>query len=172
MKKTDMLRAFALLDKKLKKPVTLLVGGGAAMLLGYDIPLSTNDVDGLPLDSQMTSAELDPLIKEVARELSISPHWYNDYFNTFTYALPKDFRKRLKEVYHGKKLSVKSLGKEELLIMKCFAGRDKDIGHARALLKRGVNKKLVEEQIESLIARNLPGASKAMQFLDDLLVEE
>jgi len=137
MKDKMMMKAFRSLDRRLETSLTLLLGGGAAMLLAHGVPLTTHDVDGLPLDSDVTPAELDPLIKEVAAELGISQHWYNDYFNAFTYTLPKDFRGRLVEVYRGKHLAVKSLGKEDLLIMKCFSAREKDIGHAKALIKRG-----------------------------------
>lgn len=171
MKKTSMIEAFTALDGHLTTPLTILIGGGAAMLLAHEVPLSTNDIDGLPIDSQITPAELDPLIKAVARDLSISAHWYNDYFNTFTYALPKDFRSRLKEVFRGKNLTVKALGKEDLLIMKCFAGREKDIGHARALLKRGADKEFVANHLEKLAEKNLPGTDRAMAFLEDLIME-
>lgn len=169
MKKNVMLQAFKTLDKKLDEPVTMLIGGGAAMLLAYDIPLTTMDVDGLPLQSKLTPAELDPLIKEVAHELKISPHWYNDYFNTFTHTLPRDFRDRLNEVYRGRYLTVSALGMEDLLIMKCFAGREKDIGHARALIKRGADLGLVERRIDELIDKGLPDAEKAADFLSDVI---
>jgi hypothetical protein len=45
-----------------------------------------------------------------------------------------------------------------MLIMKCFAHREKDLGHARALLKKGVDLKLVERAIEEARDRGLRGA--------------
>lgn len=171
MKRQDMIDAFRALDRLLDKPLTLLIGGGAAMLLAHDVPLSTNDIDGLPLDAKVSPAELDRLVKKVATELGIGAHWYNDYFNTFTYALPYDFRDRLVVVWKGEHLIVKALGKEDLLIMKCFAGRDKDIGHARALLKRGAKKEIVEQQIEKLSEKGLPRSREALEFLEDLIDE-
>jgi len=169
MKKNIMREAFEALDGKLPTPVTMLIGGGAAMLLAHDIPLITMDVDGLPLTSQLSPSELDPLIKEVAKELGISPHWYNDYFNTFTHTLPKDFRDRLKNVFLGKKLTVAALGLDDLLIMKCFAGREKDIGHARALIRKGANVDAVEAHIETLIGKGLPDAGRAKDFLTTII---
>lgn len=171
MKGPAMCEAFAALDRKLSKPLTLLVGGGAAMTLAHRMPLATDDVDGLPLDTAIGPAELDPLIKGVARELGISAHWYNDYFNAFTWVLPPDFRERLAEVFRGKRLTVKALGKEDLLVMKCMAGREKDIGHARALLKRGADHALVERQLERLAEKGLAGAVEALRFLEDLIAE-
>lgn len=171
MKKPVMMDAFRALDGRLRAPLTLLIGGGAAMLLAHGVPLATNDVDGLPLDSKISPAELDPLIKSVAKELSLSAHWYNDYFNSFTYALPTDFRSRLVEVYRGKNLTVCALGKEDLLVMKCFAGREKDIGHARALIRKGIDSDVVEGHLEKLAEKNLPGADRALEFFEDLIVD-
>lgn len=169
MKKNIMLKAFEALDAKLTESVVMLIGGGAAMLLAHDIALTTMDVDGLPLQSKLSPAELDPLIKEVAQELGISGHWYNDYFNTFTHTLPSDFRDRLKTVFQGNHLTVSALSLEDLLIMKCFAGREKDIGHARVLIKRGANLDIVEKRIDELIDKGLPDALKASDFLADLI---
>lgn len=132
-----MIRALEALDRELNGKSEILIGGGAAMLLAHHVPLTTMDIDGVLLKSALTPAELDPLVKKVGHDLRISAHWFNDYINTFTYTIPKDFRSRLVAVYKGKKLTVVALGKEELLIMKCFSGREKDIGHARALIKRG-----------------------------------
>lgn len=169
MKKEIMQKAFEALDAKLTERVTMLVGGGAAMLLAHHIPLTTMDVDGLPLQSKLTAAELDKLIKEVAEELNISTQWYNDYFNTFTHTLPADFRDRLTTVFEGMHLKVSALGLEDLLIMKCFAGREKDIGHARVLIEKGANLDIVEERIDELIEKGLPDASKAADFLADII---
>lgn len=169
MKKNQMTEALASLDRLLPKSLTLLIGGGAAMLLAHGISLSTMDIDGLPLISEMTPAELDPFIKKVASELKLNPHWYNDYFNTFTYTLPKNFRDRLVPVYKGKKLTALALGREDLLIMKCFSGREKDIGHARVLIKRGADTQMVERHLQSLAEKGLPGADSAISFLEDII---
>jgi predicted nucleotidyltransferase len=171
MKKNEMMEAFQALDAKLAEPLTLLVGGGAAMLLAYGIPLSTHDVDGLPFETNLSPAQVEKLVREVASELGLSPHWYNDYFNTFTFTLPADFRERLVDVFQGTFLTVRALGAEDLLLMKCMAGREKDVGHARALLRRGADWKRVEARLESLSEKGLPGAEEAQGFLEDLIVE-
>jgi hypothetical protein len=63
---------------------------------------------------------------------------------------------------------VMALGVEDLLIMKCFAGREKDIGHARALLKKGPDLALVDGRIHQLIEKGIQGAREAGDFFDDL----
>lgn len=168
----DMQEALKALDRHLPSKAIILIGGGSAMLLAYHIPLTTSDIDGLILSGPLTAAELDPLVKRVAKELGLSPHWYNDYFNTFTFSLPKDFRERLVPVYKGKNLTALALGKEDLLIMKCFAGREKDIGHARSLIRKGVDTEMVVRHLESLIAKGIPKSEEALSFVNDLLDEE
>lgn len=168
MEKSMMLKAIKALDRHLTQPVQLLIGGGAAMLLAYDVPISTMDIDGLIINSEMTPAELEPFIKKVASELKINPHWYSSYFSTFTYTIPSDYKDRLKTIYSGKNLRVFALGMEDLLIMKCFAGREKDIGHARAMIRKGANLDIVEGHIEKLAEKGIPGADKALEFLDEL----
>lgn len=42
------LKALTLLDKYLELKITLLVGGGGAMILAHDFPLATTDLDAIP----------------------------------------------------------------------------------------------------------------------------
>ena len=155
------------LDQLLAKPLRLIIGGGGAMVLAYNFPLATSDIDGFPVGADM--AELDKLIKKVAKELMIPGDWLNPYFSTFTHVLPSDYGTRLKPIGSYKKLSVEALSLSDLLIMKCFAGRQKDVVHAKALIKKGADIKFVESHLEHLKKRNIPGAIKSLEFLDDIL---
>ncbi|MFH1874863.1 MAG: DUF6036 family nucleotidyltransferase [Pseudomonadota bacterium] len=168
MEKQIMIKALQALDKRLKEPVQILVGGGAAMLLAHGVSLTTMDIDGLLINTQVTPAELDALVKKVAQDLGINPQWFNTYFSTFTYTIPGDYKDRLKKIFSGKKLSVLAFGLEDLLIMKCFSGREKDIGHARVLVKKGADLELVENHIQKLLEKGLPNAQEALDFLDDI----
>ncbi len=168
MDRTQMLKALKGLDKEIPEPMKLLVGGGAAFILAHQIPLSTMDMDGIPFQSKITVAELDPYVKKVATKLNLPKDWLNNYFATFTYSLPKDYGKRLVSVYKGKNLEAVALGKEDLLIMKCFAGRDKDLPHAKALLKKGVRAALVKEHLHHCLKENLPNAQRALDLFYEL----
>ena len=167
--KLMMEKAFAALDRRLPKDLTLILGGGGCMILAHGYPLATIDVDALPL--QASFEEIDPFVKEVAVELGLSADWLNPYFSSFTYVLPHDYQARLVEVFSGRRLTVRGLGKVEMLIMKCFAHRPKDLGHARALMKGGVDVKLVEDVIGRHLDKALPGAQDALDFLDQLKEE-
>lgn len=146
--------------------VRLIVGGGSAMILAHQFPLSTSDIDAVP--KGMEIQDLDVLVKEVARLLTLPQDWLNPYFSTFMYTLPPDYGTRLIEVFSGKALSALALGLEEMLIMKCFAHRQKDVGHAKALIRKGAKIKSVEKWLLSLKARNIPGSDQAIDFLGDL----
>ncbi len=167
--KSVALAAFARLDTYLEKPLTLYMGGGTSMVLAHGYPLATSDVDALP--KQMSFEEIDGAVKRVAKELKLPSDWLNPYFSAFTHVLPADFVQRLVRVFSGKRLLVDALGREDMLIMKCFAHRPKDLGHARALLRLGVDLTIVEAAIEASRDRGISGAKEALDFLDDLLAE-
>lgn len=164
-----MIEAFGLLDQEIDKPLTLILGGGGCMILAHQYPLATLDVDALPLQWDFES--LDPLVKKIAKKLDLPGDWLNPYFSSFTHVLPEDYHTRLIRVFAGKCLRVEGLGKEDMLLMKCFAHRPKDVGHARALLRAGADAKLVEGIIERLQKKKLPQAQEALDFLDELLAE-
>jgi hypothetical protein len=170
--KTIMNEAFAALDRRLAKlippkKISLIVGGGGAMILAHRFPKGTMDVDAIPRDGN--ADELAPLVREVAKELSLEPDWLNPYFSTFSHTLPPDYSERLIRVYDGKFLIAEALGKEDMLIMKCFAHRAKDIPHARALIREKANLDLVEKRLAQLLQKKIPGTESAMKFLQEVL---
>ena len=167
---TDFIRALTALDRKLQESVEFLLGGGAAMILAHNYPLTTFDMDAIPMHTVLSLGEIDRYVKIVAQEEKLPPSWLNPYFSSFIYVLPQDYKKRLKEVFAGNKLKVSALGRVDLLILKCFAGREKDIGHARVLLKKLNDKEmnLVERHLQKLHDANIPRAEQAIHFLDDV----
>lgn len=165
--KNQMLQALTALNLKLTQKCQLLIGGGAALLLSNYFPLATSDIDALP--KGISTDELSALIKQVALELGLSGDWLNPYFATFTHVLPLDFEVRLSTVFEGSNLIARALGKEDLLIMKCFAHRQKDIPHARALIRKGVDLNIVETQLELLQKNKAHGVAEALEFLDIIL---
>jgi hypothetical protein len=158
--------AFEALDARLDRPLTLVIGGGTAMLLAHGIQVRTTDVDAYPASGGMDW--LAPHVHGVARELGLAPDWLNPHFETFAHVLPQDYATRLQPVFTGRLLRAAALGAEDLLVMKCFAGREKDVGHARALLGKVRSLEVVDRRIEELMERGVAGATDAADFLDDL----
>lgn len=163
-----MRQALRALDAQLKHPLQLLIGGGAAMLLAHRFPLATMDIDGLILQGELTQAELDRHVKVVAKTQQLPPDWLNPYFNTFLYTLPSDFRERLHTIYTGRRLTVVALGVEDLLILKCFAGRPKDVPHARVLYQKAQHRERVDAHLHTLVERKVPGAQEAWDFFAEI----
>jgi hypothetical protein len=158
--------AFAALDARLDAPVTLIVGGGTAMMLAYHLPVRTSDVDAYPREGSLD--DIAPAVRAVARELGLPADWLNPHFETFAHVLPPDYGSRLKPVFEGRRLRALALGAEDLLVMKCFAAREKDVGHARALVKRRPDLRLVEARLQELADRGVLGATEALDFFDDV----
>ncbi len=165
-----MRQALQRLSELLDRPVTLILGGGGAMILAHHFPLSTLDLDAVPKGIELH--ELDQWVKQVAREQNLASDWLNPYFGIFVHTLPQDYAQRLIQVFAQGNLTVQALGKEEMLIMKCFAHRQKDVGHARALIRKGANAEFVEKQIQSLLKKKIPQAQEALDFLYDVLDQE
>lgn len=163
-----MLRALTLLDQRARESARLVIGGGAAMTLAYKHPIATQDVDAFAAKGGLRMAELDAMARAVAEELEIEPDWLNAHFETFTAVLPRDYATRLRPVFQGEHLQVDALGPEDLLVMKCFAGRDKDLPHARKLLRLAGDLSVVDKQLEYLVERRYPGAERAADYFDDL----
>lgn len=160
-------KALKALDQLLNEPLHLIIGGGSAMVLAYKHPLATQDVDAFAAKGS-TIANLDGLLKKVAKQLNIEPDWLNTHFVTFTHVLPQDYALRLRTVFHGKQLKADVLGPEDLLVMKCFAGRDKDRPHARRLIHEADDLSIVDKQLALLADKRIPGAEEAADYFDDL----
>lgn len=164
-----MLKAFKKLDGYLSASVTLIMGGGGAMILAHEYPLATTDVDAIAKGIEVDDLEV--LVKKIGREINLPPDWLNPYFSSFSYVIPSDFAARVKLVFKGKFLHVEALGREEMFLMKCFAHRNKDRPHAKALLKLGIDMKIVEDQFAALEAKRIPGVASALAFFDEMLEE-
>jgi len=162
-----MRNALRNLGERLPRAARIIVGGGGAMVLAHGFRLATTDIDGVPA-AGVTMEELAPFIAEVARELSLPADWLNPYYSTFAHVLPLDYGSRLITVCDFPRLKVDALSKDDLLIMKCFAARQKDTLHARALIRGGARLDFVRTHIESLERKRIPGTEKALRFLDEL----
>jgi hypothetical protein len=164
-----MREALRSLDDLLDRPARLVIGGGAAMVLAYDFTFAMQGVvDAFATRGGLDLATLDAKAQQVAQRLDIEPDWLNGHFLTFTGVLPPDYATRLRVVYDGQHLRVDALGPEDLLVMKCFAGRDKDRSHARVLLRRATDLDLVDRHFNDLVERGYPGAEAAADYFDDL----
>jgi len=171
MNKEQMIAAFRELDPLILQPTRIIVGGGAALVAAHGIPVVTEDVDGIPDKTSLNLSEIKSAVREVGIKLKLSQTWLNDYFSPYLFVLPSDYGSRLIPLFKGKNLQADALGKEDLLLMKCFAGREKDIPHARLLIRKGTDLKVVDRRLQELLEKNLPSARQAADLFDDLCGE-
>lgn len=164
--KSQMEKALSALDRLLPNRVELIAGGGGAMVMAYAFPIATSDIDAIPKGIEFE--EINKLVKQVAQELDLPVDWLNPYYYSFAHVLPSSYGDRLIKVFEGINLTVLALGKEDLLIMKCFAHRTKDVGHTKSLLKAGANLEFVENHIKSLLKKGIKGSQESLDFLFDV----
>ena len=169
LSKKQILKVLKVLDSVSTKPFELIIAGGSAMICAYQYPLGTIDVDAVLRKADLS--EVDNSIKKTAQKLCLSPDWLNIWVSSFTHYLPADYENRLSVLFQGKKITAKVFGKEDILILKCFAHRGKDIGHVKTLIKQKANTAFVEKHINMLLKKHIPGADKALDFLYDILDE-
>ena len=166
LNKTVLKKVFSSLDHKLKTQLRLVVGGAGALILAYKYGLGTRDIDAIPVKSTLSMAEIERYAREIAMEFSLDYDWLNPYFQSFMHVLPRSYGERFIQVYKGKHLEVFALGPEDLLILKCFAHREKDIGHARLLMRVCKNLDFVDHHLQKMLEEKIPNAEKACDFFD------
>jgi hypothetical protein len=140
--------ALRLTGSKLDWPGTVeifIAGGSAGMLLGiWSADRVTEDCDIVEISppTQPRRAVMQAA-REAAEEIGLSPDWLNDHFMTFGTldTLPDGWRQRCVNIGTFGKLKVTSLGRQDLLAMKLYAGRAQDTQD-------------IQVQIESLTAED------------------
>jgi hypothetical protein len=167
-------QALELLDKKITVSdlgkVNLAIGGGGSMMLHHEYNGMTMDIDAIPTNIEFE--ELKPIVAEIAAELNLTPDWLNPYYGAFTHYLPSDANSRMKETFSGESLTVKSLGAEDIVIMKLMAGRNKDRPHIMHLKKKNLNLRIIENRLEELKLAHPQDAKKALDLFDEYFNED
>jgi len=132
MIRSDIQKALARLDSKLDGHVRLILCGGGALILAFGSSRGTIDVDviaPIPLDKQLREKAI-----EVASEMNVAADWLNDDCKGFADYLPNGWKDRLVPIDLGlKNISLFSLGKPDLIMLKLAAGRERDLADIELL---------------------------------------
>ncbi len=125
-KNVEIMRLLNLLDERLEQSERIVLCGGMAVALAFGGKRQTFDLDvlgPLPLSQHLRSK-----VVEVAKEVGADPEWLNDSAKGFSDYLPIDWEARLIPIDLGlKKLTIHSIGKPDLIMMKLRAARERDL---------------------------------------------
>lgn len=80
--------ALAALGRQTSQPVSLVLGGSAALILSKALRRPTDDGD--VVSSEPDLGQLQVAIREVARDEHLPPGWLNSSIQSYTYVLPAD----------------------------------------------------------------------------------
>ncbi len=153
-------------------PVELvIVGGAAGLLTGQLSPaVTTGDVDAisvLPADQWHRVQEAAAL---VTTALGLPANWLNRDVGLHRLALPPDYRSRLVIVGEFGSLTVKAIGRLDLIAMKFYAHRQRDVEHLLEFSPTGQEKRFVLDYLNALESAGV-GEPSQIQMAKHVLTE-
>ncbi len=158
--------ALVRLGAELREPASLILGGSAALLLTGVLNRVTSDGD--VVESLPEFGKLQDVIRRVETSEQAPPGWLNTSVQSYTHVLPRDYRSRLVPLPQMGKLHVTLLGRADVVLMKVYAGRPRDLTDLRAVEVTEAELSHVETSLPE-VARHEPDKAKRMQaILSDL----
>jgi hypothetical protein len=165
MTRQTLWTALEALGKRATERVLLVLGGSAALILGDTLQRPTDDGDVVA--SEPGFNQLQRLIRDVAEAQHLPPGWLNESIQSFTYILPPDYSTRLVTLPPFGRLHVSLLSRRDVLLMKVYGMRPRDIEDIRALVPTTDELAFVAAEI-TRIAPKEPGKAQDMRdFLDE-----
>ena len=121
----DLRRALAALSEQVHSRTEIVLGGAGALILMGELQRATSDCDVLYSDPDMGRLQED--IRAVALRLGLTSGWLNGSIQSYLDILPPDYRSRLHSLPMPGQLQVFVLHRQDVLVMKLFAGRPRDM---------------------------------------------
>lgn len=125
LNRTELVDALAALGAKCRGRTTLLLGGSAALILRHALDRGTNDGDVLTLSPGLD--RLQAAIRAVAHDRGLPDGWLNGSVQSYAEVLPPDYASRVTTLPPFGRLSVSLVSRKDVIVMKFFSGRPKDI---------------------------------------------
>lgn len=156
------LHAFA---RTLREPVELVLGGSAALVLAGELHRQTADSD--VVQSVPDLGQLQEQIRATETSEHLPPGWLNGSIQSYVHVLPPDFRTRcvaLPPFVAPKRLRVLLVSRRDVIVMKVYAQRARDLDDLEALRPTVDEWALVDAQVPR-IATFEPDQAARMQAL-------
>jgi len=162
--KQELDGALAALGARVRNRTEILIGGAGALILTGELPRATSDCD--VLFSKPDMGQLQEDIRAVAEQKNITSGWLNGSVQSYLDVLPPDFRTRLRTLPSQGKLQISVLHRRDVLVMKFFAGRLRDLKDIEALRPTVEELQFVRNEIPRLSRIDTERAKRIEQLLD------
>jgi hypothetical protein len=146
LNKTIIISLLHKLDALTQVPCRIIIGGGAAAIIGYGLNRVTGDIDifePIPKNSEIYSN-----IKKISKDMELDPKWMNDGTKGFITCLAPSFIKRLIPLNEKfKTIEVYLISKADFLTLKLSRWDESDKDDVKILG--------IEKEDLGIIAENL-----------------
>jgi hypothetical protein len=157
--------ALAALGRRVRQPVSIVLGGSAALILGEELRRPTDDGDVVTSDPGL--GDLQRVIRDVADSEGLPTGWLNGSIQSYTYVLPNDYQSRLVSLPPFNRLQVRLLGRRDVILMKVYGMRPRDVEDLRAIRPTVEELALARAQLERIGAKEPEKARDMGAFLDE-----
>lgn len=170
MEKLDkalLLKALAELGQLVRKPTMLVIGGSAALLLREELTRVTTDCDVMRATPDMGA--LQEAIRVVADRFDLAGGWLNGSAQTYAEILPPDFEGRLHTLPIFGLLRVALLSRQDVLVMKLYAARPRDIADMALLVPTAGELQFALTQLPHLARIDIHRAARMQIRLEQMI---
>ena len=164
LSRSELEGALAALGARCDAGTTLLLGGSAALILRNALRRGTNDGDVLA--SHPDLGRLQAAIRAVAHARGLPEGWLNSSVQSYKEVLPPDYETRITTLPPFGHLHVSLVGRRDVIVMKFFSGRPKDLSDLIELRPTPAELAFVARQLPRL-AKVDPERTKRMQVVLD-----
>jgi hypothetical protein len=162
--RSDLEGALAALGARCHRETTLLLGGSAALILTNVLLRATNDGDVLA--SHPDLGRLQAAIRAVAHDRGLPDGWLNGSVQSYTEILPPDYERRVTTLPPFGRLSVSLIGRRDVIVMKFFSGRPKDLGDLERIAPTPAELAFVARELPRLTKIDAARATRMRILLD------
>jgi hypothetical protein len=165
MTRETLWTALAALGRRARQPISLVLGGSAALILDNELRRPTGDGD--VVTSEPGLGDLQELIRDVAEHEQLPSGWLNGSIQSYTYILPRDYRDRLVTLPPFGRLTVSLLSRRDVVLMKVYGQRPRDVQDLHAINPTPQELAFVRAQLPRIAAKEKERAEAMREFLDE-----
>jgi len=170
MADADLKQALAALGTRVHARTEIVVGGAGALILSGELTRATSDCDVIFSNPDMGRLQED--IRAVADNMNLPAGWLNGSIQSYLDILPPDYRTRLKTLPAQGKLEVAVLNRRDVMVMKLFAARARDLEDIATLQPTSAELEFVRNQLPRLRGIDPARAARLETLLNEYCNEK